>query len=104
MNATLGKKVQDRITGFKGIAVARVEYLNDRTSIGVQSQELKDGKPIDTEYFDEGRIEMLMTDEGALKTFAERREAKAWAEENVDPSPARMVIADEPGFRPPLSS
>jgi len=52
----LGNKVKDNITGFAGIAVARAEYLNGCISVQVQSIKLKDGLPIEAEWFDEQRL------------------------------------------------
>lgn len=53
----LGQKAKDKITGFEGIIVARIEYLFGCDQYGV-SPEAKDGKVNDTLYFDEGRIEI----------------------------------------------
>ena len=52
----LGTKVKDSITGFSGIAVCRTEYLYGCVRIGIEPQELKDGKPVETHYFDEQRL------------------------------------------------
>ena len=52
----LGDKVKDSITGFEGIAIGKCEYLNGCISIQVKSQELKDGKTIEAEWFDEQRL------------------------------------------------
>jgi len=54
----LGNKVKDNITGFSGVVVARAEYLNGCISIQVQSAKLKDGVPIEAEWFDEQRLEI----------------------------------------------
>ena len=54
----LGQKAKDKITGFEGIIVARVEYLFGCDQYGV-SPEAKDGKVNDTLYFDEGRMEII---------------------------------------------
>ena len=53
MKHELGSEVKDKITGFVGIVVARTAWINGCTRYGVQSRELKDGKPIDAEWFDE---------------------------------------------------
>jgi len=55
----LGKKAKDKITGFSGILTARVEYLTGCNRYAVQPQELKDGKPIESMYFDEAQIEII---------------------------------------------
>ena len=49
----LGKKYQDKHTGFIGTAVCKTEYLYGCTRVGLLSSELKDGKPLDWVYFDE---------------------------------------------------
>lgn len=53
----LGDKVKDRVTGFKGIAVAKTEWLYGCVRIGVRSQKLnKDGSPITEQWFDEASV------------------------------------------------
>ncbi len=55
----LGQKVKERITGFKGVIVARSQYMTGCNRYGVQSQKLKhDGKPLEWEYFDEDLLEI----------------------------------------------
>jgi hypothetical protein len=61
----LGDKVKDRITGFTGIATGRHEYLTGCTRITIEPQELKDGKPVASEWFDVQRVEVLKA--GAVK-------------------------------------
>lgn len=48
----LGSKVRDSITSFEGTVTSRTEYLNGCVRYGVQSNNLKDGKTIDPEWFD----------------------------------------------------
>lgn len=55
----LGKKGRDKITRFTGILTARCEFLTGCNRYCIQPQELKDGKPIDSIYFDEAQIEIL---------------------------------------------
>lgn len=55
----LGSKVTDNITGFSGIATSRTEYLHGCVHIGITPTELKDGKPIEPQWFDEQRIEVV---------------------------------------------
>lgn len=59
MPVELGSKVRDKITGYAGIVIARTDWLSGCRRITVQSQELKDGKPIDSCCFDESQIEVL---------------------------------------------
>jgi hypothetical protein len=56
----LGNIVKDSITGFTGMAVGRTEWLYGCTRIAVESTELKDGKPVGAEWFDEQRIEVVV--------------------------------------------
>ncbi len=51
----LGSKAHDRVTGFAGIVVARVEYLGGTSRIAIQPQSLHDGAPIGPQYFEESR-------------------------------------------------
>jgi len=48
----LGDKVRDIVTGFEGIAVAKIEYLNGCIRYEVQPETCKDGKPIDSLWID----------------------------------------------------
>lgn len=55
----LGKRAKDKITGFAGILTARCEFLTGCNRYCIQPTELKDGKPIDSIYFDESQIEIV---------------------------------------------
>jgi len=63
----LGEVLRDKITGFKGVAMAKTEYFTDCTHYGLCSQELNDGKPIDWEWFDETRLEHVKEAEKIVK-------------------------------------
>jgi len=52
----LGETLKDKITGFEGVAMARVEYFTDCIHYALCSQTLKDGKSLEWEYFDETRL------------------------------------------------
>src|ERR1039457_7119524 len=56
MAVQLGKVVTDSITGFKGVAVLRTEFLHACVRVGLQPKALKDGIPQDRVYFDEKQI------------------------------------------------
>jgi valyl-tRNA synthetase len=62
MSVKLGSKVKDSLTGFTGIATARTEWLYGCTRIAIEPQELHDGKPIETQWFDEQRVEVVLED------------------------------------------
>ena len=57
----LGSAVMDRISGLEGIAVSRVEYLNECVQYGIQG-ESKDGKIPESQYIDEQQL--IITDVG----------------------------------------
>ena len=48
----LGQKVEDSITGYKGVAVARTMWLNGCERIAVQGPLGKDGMPPEEKWFD----------------------------------------------------
>lgn len=51
---------KDKISGFKGVIIARTAHLFGCAQYGLAPQELSaDGTPRPTEYFDESRIEIL---------------------------------------------
>jgi hypothetical protein len=52
----VGLLVKDKVTGFKGIIRVRAQYLTGCNRYGIQSQELKDGKPTDWVWFDEDEL------------------------------------------------
>lgn len=60
MELKLGVEAKDKITGFKGIVVGHANYLFgcDRWGVAPKASN-KDGKFNDTEWFDEGRIEVV---------------------------------------------
>jgi len=60
----LGKRAKDKVTGFAGILMARCQFLTGCNRYSIQPTELKDGKPIDSIYFDEAQIEIV--DDGIL--------------------------------------
>jgi hypothetical protein len=59
---TLGKKVKDTVSNFKGTVVSRHEYLDGSVQFGIQAVVLEDGKLPDIKYFDEKRLEDLPTE------------------------------------------
>lgn len=55
----LGLIAKEKITGFTGILTSRCEYLTGCNRYCIQPAMLKDGKPIDSIYFDEDQIEII---------------------------------------------
>lgn len=58
MEIKLGDKVRCLITGFEGIATAKVEYLNGCIQYGVKPPAI-DGKMPDCEYIDYQQLEFV---------------------------------------------
>ncbi len=54
-----GKKGRDKITGFTGVITAKIDYMYGCSQYCLTPEIDKDGKRVDGEYFDEGRIEIL---------------------------------------------
>jgi hypothetical protein len=55
----LGSKVKDSITGLAGIATGRCEFLHGPVRWQVEPPLRADGKPVDGQWFDEGRLEVV---------------------------------------------
>ncbi len=53
----LGDVAKDKITGLSGVVVGITHWLNGCTRATVQPQELKDGKPIEAQWFDVQQLE-----------------------------------------------
>jgi len=54
----LGKEAKDKITGFDGIIIGKINYLFGCSQYGI-SPKCVDGKVNGTEWFDEGRVEVI---------------------------------------------
>lgn len=52
----LGEKYEDKVTGFKGVATARTEYMNGCVRIMIEAPMNKDGK-LEEFWFDEQRVD-----------------------------------------------
>ena len=57
--AEMGDLVKDRVTGFTGIVMGRTQWIYGCDRIWVQPQELKDGKKVEMDSFDEAAIEIV---------------------------------------------
>ena len=55
----LGLKAKDKVTGFTGIITGKVSYLYGCDQYGLTPEVRKDGKITDTQWFDEGRIQII---------------------------------------------
>jgi hypothetical protein len=54
----LGEEVRCKVTGFKGIATARIEYLNGCIQYGVKPKVKTGEKYPDTIYIDQEQLEL----------------------------------------------
>lgn len=54
---TLGDSARDRVSGFEGVLIARVEFLNGCTRYELQPPVDEKGKHVDPRYFDEEQLE-----------------------------------------------
>ncbi|KKL96597.1 hypothetical protein LCGC14_1842870 [marine sediment metagenome] len=66
MRFELGKEAKDVITGFKGLIVGYVEYLTGCNQYLVTPPVDKEGKHVDSQWFDENRIELVGTEKAIV--------------------------------------
>ena len=55
----LGDKVRDKITGFEGVATAKVEYLTGCIQFCVKPKVTEEGKMPTGEYIDDIQLEVI---------------------------------------------
>jgi hypothetical protein len=87
----LGDKARDRITGFTGIVTGYAKHLTGCDTVGLKPQELKDGKTIDSNWFDISQIEVLERSVIKLNQDIE------FEDEQVEPPPAKKRVRDTGG-------
>lgn len=58
MEIKLGQMVRDTISGYEGKVVAITNWLYGCRRITVASDKLHDGKPVDSQCFDEPQLEI----------------------------------------------
>ena len=56
MNAIVGKRVKDSLSGLEGVVTGYTEWLTGCNTVGINPCALHEGKPIETQWFDENRI------------------------------------------------
>ena len=59
MKINLGDEARDMVTGFKGVCVARTEWLNGCARVTLQPKMGKDGKHPDAVSFDEPQLKLI---------------------------------------------
>lgn len=55
----LGEELQDIVTGYKGIAMCRTEFLTGCVHYALAMQGIKDGQIKDWEHFDQSRLRKI---------------------------------------------
>jgi len=85
----LGSEVKDTITGFKGIVVGRCEWLHGCTRLTVEGQTLHEGKPVDPQWFDEQRVELLKGPSAKIVKTVKQTEVPSGGP-MPDPKPAKV--------------
>lgn len=55
----LGDRAKDPITGLQGIVVCVTTWLHGCIRIGIQAEEVKDGKPTEAVYFDQSQLVLV---------------------------------------------
>ena len=73
----IGDEVKSVVSGLKGIAVSRVEYINGCVQFGVKPRVGKDGKDTDCTYVDHKELEVVgknvrpeASDTGGVQAYA----------------------------------
>jgi len=61
--------VEDTITGFKGTVIGMAQYLNGCSRCEVKPKGLKDGKTIESEWIDEGQLEVIARARDGVQEF-----------------------------------
>jgi hypothetical protein len=62
----LGDRVKDKVSGYKGVIIGEHQWLYGCKRLTIQSEELKDGKPIDTICIDEPQAQLVKS--GVVKS------------------------------------
>jgi hypothetical protein len=67
----LGDEVKDKVSGFSGIAIGRIEYINGCIQFGIKSKVKKTGElPKDNYWVDEKELDIVK--KGAVKIEMKR--------------------------------
>jgi len=55
----LGDKVKHNLTDYQGTIIGRTQWLSNCNTYSVKARELKDGKPIESQAFDEPELTLV---------------------------------------------
>jgi hypothetical protein len=58
-NVSLGAKYKDLVTGFEGVAVGHLRYLNGCEQVCIKAGVGTDGKMPEPEWIDVGQVELI---------------------------------------------
>jgi len=67
-NLRLGDQATDKMTGFSGTVIARIEYITGCVQYQIQPYGIIDGKRIEPLWFDEMRLGITEADNGGPVT------------------------------------
>lgn len=99
----LGSKYRDDVTKFEGIATSKVEFLNGCVRVALQSEEKKDGAPLEPQYFDFQQLSFVEHTPLTVRQPEKEREAEEAgprATEYAVGSPPRQEVSRSGGDRP----
>lgn len=85
----LGSRVRDNITGFEGIAIGFHMWLHGCNRVSIQPTELKDGKTIPAESFDEQQVEVVKVQPPVISPTSVARSGGPHHEPPRRPDPMR---------------
>jgi len=87
MPIELGNKVEDKVSGFTGVVTGIVDYITGCRQALVAPRLDKDGKRVDSEWFDVQRLEVRVS--GDALNLIERAPATPGADTPAPRSPRR---------------
>lgn len=58
---SLGDIARDTITGFEGVVICLSQWLHGCRRATLQPRELRDGKPVESQSFDEPQLELVQS-------------------------------------------
>lgn len=87
-DVTLGSRVKDKFTGFKGLAVARTHWMSGNVTVNIEPTELLDGKPVPSRSFEAPRVELVET---VAPPVSKDNSARSGGPQN-DPSPRNNPV------------
>lgn len=90
MTIKMGSRVKHILNGFTGIVIGRTEWLSGCDRYGVQPEELKDGKSLEPEWFDENMLTVVTEKTPSARVYAETRGQPVAVRGGPQPTPSRQ--------------